>query len=46
MFELAAIDYSGKGKSLVEFALKEKWDDGRFRISLEEWIPKALGVED
>jgi len=46
MFELAAIDYSGKGKSLVEFALKEKWDDGRFRISLEEWIPKGLGVED
>ena len=46
MFKLTAIDYSGKGKSLVEFALREKWDDGRFRISLEEWIPKGLGVED
>jgi len=46
MFELTAIDYYGKEKSLLEFALKERWDDGRFRISLEEWIPTGIGVED
>lgn len=46
MFQLTAIDFFGKGNSLVEFALKENWDDGRFRISLEEWIPEGLGVED
>jgi hypothetical protein len=45
-FELTAIDFSEKGGSLVEFALKDKWDDGRFRISLEDWNPKGLGVED
>jgi hypothetical protein len=46
MFELTAIDYSGNEKALLEFALKENWDDGRFRISLEEWVPNGLGVED
>jgi hypothetical protein len=46
MFEITAIDFFSDGNSLVEFALKEKWDDGRFRISLGEWVPKGLGVED
>lgn len=46
MFELTAIDYYGAGKSMLEFALIEGWDDGRFRIALEEWSPKGIGVED
>lgn len=46
MFELTAIDFFDNGVPVVEFALKKDWDDGRFRISLEDWTPKGPGVED
>lgn len=46
MFKLTAIDYHGMGESILEFALKEGWDDGRFRVALDEWSPRGIGVED
>ena len=46
-FELGGIEIDADGKiSVLEFFLKEGWDDAIFRVSLFEWVPKGLGVDD
>ncbi len=45
-FELSAVEIEINGDCVIEFVLKEGWDDAVFRISLAEWTPKGLGVED
>ena len=46
-FELGGIEIDADGKiSVLEFFLKEGWDDAVFRISLQDWVPYGLGVDD
>jgi hypothetical protein len=45
-FELGAIHVDSTGFPVAEFSLKEGWDDAGFRVSLEDWAPRGLGVDD
>ena len=46
-FDLGGIEIDADGKiSVLEFFLKEGWDDAVFRVSLHGWVPKGLGVDD
>jgi hypothetical protein len=45
-FQVEALDIGRTGISVVAFCLKQGWDDARFRLSLDDWIPKALGVDE
>ena len=45
-FELFAVEIDASGVTRVEFGLKEGWDDAVFSVSLDGWVPKAMGVED
>jgi hypothetical protein len=45
-FELSALDLDESAFPVAEFRLKEGWDDAGFRIGLDNWEPKGLGVDD
>jgi len=46
LFNLEAIDVVSEGIDTVAFALRQGWDDASFRVSLKNWVPKGLGVDD
>jgi len=45
-FELVSIEVEPPAIKQLGFCLKKGWDDATFRVSLDGWIPKGLGVED
>lgn len=45
-FELEGIILDSTGVIELEYALREGWDDATFRIGLDDWVPKGLGVDD
>jgi len=45
-FELESIEVDPPAIKVVEFCLKQGWDDAVFRVSLVDWIPTGLGVDD
>jgi hypothetical protein len=46
LFELETIEVVSRGINTVYFALRQGWDDASFRVSLENWTPKGLGIDD
>ncbi len=45
-FDMSAVDIEANGDCVIEFVLKEGWDEAGFRVSLKDWVPKGLGVDD
>jgi hypothetical protein len=45
-FELQTIEVAPPSITMLVFSLKEGWDDAMFRVSLDEWTPRGVGVDD
>lgn len=45
-FALSALHLDASPFPVVEFCLKQGWDDAGFRVGLDEWTPRLVGVDD